>query len=100
VLGHPVVAVALGALLGVVLTLVAERAASFVTPENPSRGFAVVALATGARMIAALAALAAYFVFAPGGLAPFGLALGLSFIAGLAVEAGRASRLNTTHPSA
>jgi hypothetical protein len=71
-----------------------------VTPEDPSRGFAVVALATGARMVIALAALAAYFVFAPGGLAPFGLALGLSFIAGLAVEAGRASRLNTTHPPA
>lgn len=99
-LGHPVVAVALGVLLGVVLTLVAERAASFVTPENPSRGFAIVALATGARMVTALAALGAYFVSAPAGLPAFGFTLGVTFIAGLGLEAVRASRIGASHTSA
>jgi len=100
VLGHPLVAVALGVLLGVVLTLVAERAASFVTPENPSRGLTIVALATGVRMVMALAALGAYFVSAPSGLPVFGFTLGVTFIAGLALEAVRASRIDAPHTSA
>ena len=99
-LGHPVVAMALGALFGAALTLVSERAASFVTPQDPFRGFAIVAVMTGARLLAALIALGAYSLLAREGLAPFGFALGISFIAGLALEAVKVSRHNATHTSA
>ncbi len=98
--GHPAAAVALGALLGVVLTFASERAASFVTPQDPFRGIAIVAVMTGARLLVALLSLAAYSFFARDGLIPFGFALGVSFIAGLALEAVKATRLNTSHTSA
>ena len=98
--GHPMAAVALGALLGAALTLASERAASFVTPKDPFRGVAIVAVMTGARLLVALLALGAYSLFAPDGLAPFGFALGVSFIVGLALEAVKASRPNVSHTSA
>lgn len=98
--GHPVVAVALGALLGVVLTIVAERAASSVTPGNPFRGLAIVIVMTGVRLTGAVIALAAYSYFAPAGLVPFGFTLGVSFVAGLGIEALRISLRNATHMSA
>ena len=98
--GHPVAAAALGVLLGAVLTIASERAASFVTPEDPFRGVAIVAVMTGVRLLVALIALAAYSFFARDGLVPFGFALGISFIAGLAFEAVRASRPSVSHTSA
>jgi len=98
--GHPVAAATLGVLLGAVLTIASERAASFVIPEDPFRGVAIVAVMTGVRLLVAVLALAAYSVFARDGLAPFGLALGVSFVVGLALEAVKASRLNASHTSA
>lgn len=98
--GHPVAAVALGVLLGAVLTLASERAASFVTPQDPFRGVAIVAVMTGARLLIAVVALAAYSTFAREGLASFGFALGISFVVGLALEAVKASRLSAPHTSA
>ncbi|MBN2248668.1 MAG: hypothetical protein JW733_08205 [Coriobacteriia bacterium] len=98
--GHPMAAAALGVLLGAVLTLASERAASFVTPQDPFRGIAIVAVMTGARLVVALLALGVYSVFARDGLAPFGFALGVSFIVGLALEAVKASRLSASHTSA
>ena len=99
-LGHPLVAVTLGMALGVVLTLVSERAVAFVTPEDPMRGLAIVGVMMGLRLALALAALAAYFLFARDGLAAFGLTLGLSFVAGLAFEAVRMSHPRASGTSA
>ncbi|MBN2847837.1 MAG: hypothetical protein JXP72_05220 [Coriobacteriia bacterium] len=99
-LGHPLVAVTLGITLGVVLALVSERAVAFVTPDDPMRGLAIVGVMMGLRFTLALAALAAYFVFARDGLPAFGLALGLSFVAGLAFEAVRMSHPRASHTSA
>lgn len=99
-LGHPLVAATLGLLLGVFLTFVSHRAVSFVTPEDPMRGLAVVAGAMGARFLIALTALGAYFLFARAGLEPFGLALAFSFVAGLMFEAVRVSRSHAPHMSA
>ena len=99
-IGHPAFAVALGALLGIALTLVSERAARFVTPEDPTRGFAMVIVMMGARFFVSLALLAVYYILAPAGLAPFGMALALSFVAGLFVEAVRIIRPHVPHTSA
>jgi hypothetical protein len=74
-------------LLGVFLTLIAHRASTHVTPDDPMRGLAWVAGMMGLRFAIALVSLAVYFVFAPQGLAPFGLSLALSFVAGLLIEA-------------
>jgi len=95
-----VVAAALGALLGVALTVISHRAASRVTPADPMHGLAVVALAMGARFLIVIAALGAYLVFARDGLVVFGPALALSFVAGLAFEAVRVSNPHAPHTSA
>jgi hypothetical protein len=99
-LGHPLVAATLGIMLGVLLMFISLRASTFVTPDNPMRGFSIVIIMTGARFFLALVALAAYYIFAPDGLAPFGFALALSFVAGLGVEAVRVSSPKTSHTSA
>ena len=99
-LGHPVVAAALGARLGVLLTLVSRRASRLVTPADPMRGFAIYGAVMVGRMFAALATLGILYLVAPDGLAPFSLSLGVSFIAGLGYEAVRASRFNASHTSA
>lgn len=97
---HPALAAALGALLGAVLTLVAERAVRLVTPIEPFRGMVLVTLLMGARFSLAALALASFYLFAREGLAPFGIALGVSFIAGLTAEAVRVSRPHLSHTSA
>lgn len=93
-------AVALGALLGAALTFASERAASFVTPQDPSRGMALVAAMMGARLFAVLVALTLFSVFSPQGLVPFGFTLAISFVAGLAFEAVRVSGPHARHTSA
>ena len=93
-------AAALGVLLGAVLTLASERAASFVTPEDPLRGFAIVAAMTGARLLVVLLALAAYSILVQDGIIPLGLALGISFVLGLAIEGVKASRPDVSYTSA
>ena len=100
VFGNPIVAAALGALLGVLLTLVSRRASAVVTPDDPARGVAIYGAIMVGRLFTAVIALAVFYLAVPEGLAPFGLALGLSFIAGLGFEAVKASRLNTSHTSA
>jgi hypothetical protein len=95
-----VVAAALGALLGACLTFVSHRAVAFVTPDDPMRGLAVVAVMMGARFAIALAALAGYYFFVPGGLVAFGIVLAISFIAGLTYEAVRVSYPRASHTSA
>ena len=97
--GHPLVAATLGLMLGVLLTFVSHRAVTFVTPEDPMRGLAVVAAMMGARFLVVLLALGAYFVFARDGLSVFGLTLAFSFVAGLGFEAVRMSRPRASHAS-
>ena len=98
--GNPLVAAALGALLGAVLTFMSHRAAAFVTSEDPMRGLAIVAAMMGVRFVIAIAALGAYFLFARAGLVPFGIALSFSFVAGLAFEAVKLSDFRTFHTPA
>lgn len=99
-LGHPLVAAALGALLGVLFTLISHRASGFVTPRDPMRGMAVYGAVMLARMTLAIGSLGVLATVAPAALAPFGFALGLSFIAGLGFEALKASRIPTSHTPA
>ncbi|MBN1192340.1 MAG: hypothetical protein JXA36_01410 [Coriobacteriia bacterium] len=98
-LAHPVIAAALGALLGVFMTLISRRASHLITPADPIKGFALVAAMMGLRFFLALVALTLYFLFAPDGLPVFGFVLGTSFIAGLGYEAVRVSCVRTTHTS-
>lgn len=98
--GHPLVAAALGALLGVFLTFLSRWAVTRVTPQDPAMGMAVVALMMGARFALALAALGAYYFFAREGLVVFGVALTVSFVAGLTVEAVKASCPHASRTSA
>jgi len=95
--GHPLVAAALGALLGVLLTFVSRRSSALVTPRDPFRGMAIYGIFMLARMTFAILALALYYVAARDGLAPFGFALGISFVAGLVYEAVKASRPHAFH---
>lgn len=87
--GNPLIAAALGVLLGVSLMVVSHRAVRFVTPGDPMRGMAVVGVLMGARFMVVLAGLAVFYFSAPKGLAPFGIALVFSFVAGLFAEAFR-----------
>ncbi|MGB4594044.1 MAG: hypothetical protein WBI63_09785 [Coriobacteriia bacterium] len=97
---NPVIAVALGLCLGVVTMLVSRRASRLVTPEDPFRGFLALMLVMGGKFLVVAAALTGYFMIAPGGLAAFGIALVLAFLASLVVEALRTSRLMSSRTSA
>lgn len=94
------VAAALGALLGVLLMVVSHWAVAFVTPEDPMRGLLIVGMMMGARFALALGALAAFYFFAPRGLAPFGILLAVSFVVGLFFEAVRLSGPRATRTTA
>lgn len=85
------VAVALGALIGALLTFISYRASSMVTPEDPGRGFAIVVLLMVARLVLVIALLAGYYFLAKSGLVMFSLALILAFIASLVFEAVKTS---------
>ncbi len=98
--GHPGIAVALGALLGGLLTFVSHRASSLVTPFDPMRGMVMYGAIMLARMTVALMALGLYFLAAPAGLTAFGVALGFSFVLGLFYEAAKASGLHLSRTSA
>ncbi|MHB8761870.1 MAG: hypothetical protein ACYC6J_05715 [Coriobacteriia bacterium] len=95
----PAVAAALGALLGLLLTFISRRATAHVTPGDAERGMAIVAVMMGLRMIVVIAALAAYFFLARAGFLYFGIALIVAFMAGLAYEAVKTTRSNTTDTS-
>ena len=90
-LGNPFIAAALGAAVGVGTLLVARAASRFVTPEDPYLGFAKVALASMGRMVAIVAALAAYFFLARPGFPAFGISLLVAFMGTLGYEAFRVS---------
>jgi hypothetical protein len=90
-LAQPAIAVLLGAAFGVGSLLVSRASARLVTPDDPTLGFAKLALISTVRMLLAVAALAAYFFFARPGFMPFALTLVVSFLATLGYEAFRAS---------
>ncbi|HZL06242.1 MAG TPA: hypothetical protein VFE45_12650, partial [Coriobacteriia bacterium] len=92
----PFVAALLGLVLGVLLMLVSRRAVALVTPDDPTRGFALVALFMLGRLIIVMAALAAYFFLARAGFLVFAAVLITSFIISLALEALESSRSFTS----
>lgn len=94
------VAATLGVMLGVVLTFVSHRAVTFVTPDDPFRGVAIVGLMMGARFVLALMALAGYYFVARVGLVVFGATLVLAFLVGLVVETMKMSRTPVSRTSA
>ena len=96
---NPLIAAALGVLFGVSLMVVSHKAVRFVTPADPMTGVVMVGALMGARFMAVLAALAVLYVFARSGLAPFGIALVFSFVAGLFVEAFRLTAPHASHTS-
>lgn len=85
-LAQPAIAVLLGAALGVGSLLVSRASARLVTPEDPTLGFAKLAVVSFARLLLVIAALAAYYVWAPSGLVPFGIALIVGFFSTLTYE--------------
>jgi hypothetical protein len=90
-LTQPIVAVLLGAALGVASLLVSRASSRLVTPEDPMLGFAKLSLVSFTRMIVVLAALAAYFVLARPGFVPFAVTLVFSFLGTLGYEAWKVS---------
>lgn len=87
-------------LLGGLLTFVSRRSSELVTPYDPFRGMVKYGALMLARMSFAIVALALYFIVARDGIAPFGVALGVSFVAGLLIEAVRASCPHISRTSA
>ncbi len=87
ILAQPAIAVLLGAAFGVGSVLVSRVSARLVTPEDPMLGFAKLALVSTARMIAVIAAMAAYFFLAREGFVPFAVTLVTTFLATLGYEA-------------
>lgn len=84
-----------GLAFGVGLLLVSRLSARLVTAEDPLVGMAKSAVAMVGRMLLALLALLAYFLWARRGLAPFGVGLIVGFLVTVMVEvfgATRASR--------
>jgi hypothetical protein len=91
-MADPLVAIAFGLALGVGLVALSRAASLLVTPDDPARGFVLVALLTMVRMLLVIAALTAYFVLVRAGFLPFALALVSAFIASIGIEAVRTSR--------
>ena len=79
-LAQPFVAAVLGVALGVLMVSLTRYGVTFMKPETPELGVArAVALST-LGMFAAFAALLLYFLYARGGLVPFGLGLVAGFM--------------------
>lgn len=66
-----------------------------VTAQDPALGFAKASLVTFTCMLGALGALFAYFILGRPGFAVFGVAMVLSFIVALGIEAFRLARTVT-----
>ena len=90
-LAQPAVAVFLGAAFGVGSLLVSRASSRFVTPEDPTLGFAKLAIVSTARMLVAVCVLAAYFFFARPGFMAFAITLIVSYLVTLGYEAYMAS---------
>lgn len=99
-LANPVIAVALGLSLGVVMMLASRWASRLVTPEDPFRGFLVLMVVMGGKFLVVAAALTVYFMTAPRGFAAFGIALVVAFLVSLVVEALRTSHSMSSQTSA
>lgn len=95
-LANPFVAALCGLVLGVALMLVSRRMVAFVTPDDPTRGFAIVALFMLVRLVVVVGALAGYFFLARPGFLVFAGVLLTSFIISLALEALDSSRSLTS----
>jgi len=93
---NPFVAALCGLALGVALTLVSRRTVAFVTPDDPTRGFAIVAVFMLVRLIVVAGALAGYFFLARPAFLVFAGVLLTSFIISLALEALDSSRSLTS----
>jgi hypothetical protein len=85
-------AAVLGFALGVGMVLISRAVATLVTPEDPSLGFAKVAVSMVLRLALVIAVLFAFFAWARPGLAPFGLALVAGFFLMMTMELFGASR--------
>jgi len=90
-LTQPIVAVLLGAALGVASLLVSRASSRLVTAEDPMLGFVKLSFVSLVRMLVVLAAMAAYFILARPGFAPFAVTLVLSFLGTLGYEAVKVS---------
>jgi hypothetical protein len=94
-LADPLLAAVLGLALGVGLLFASRRASRLITPDDPAIGMAKVLVANAAVMCAALASLAAYYVFARAALSFFGIALVAGFLVSASVELFRFGGLAT-----
>jgi hypothetical protein len=91
-LGNPLFAAVLGFALGVGMVLVSRAVATLVTPDDPSLGFAKVAVSMVLRLALVIGALLAFSAWARSGLAPFGLALVAGFFMMMTMELFGVSR--------
>lgn len=81
------VALVIGASLGVCLSYSAHVGLSLVSPDDPAKSLAIVVTSTSIRFALAAAVLAAVFYVAPAALLPFsaGLLLGVLAVANVAL---------------
>jgi len=77
---QPFVAAVLGVVLGVLMISLTRYGITFMNPETPELGVARAVALSSLGMIAAFAALLAYYLFAREGLVPFGLGLVAGFM--------------------
>lgn len=96
VFANPVIAALLGLVLGILLMVVSRRTVALVTPEDPARGLALVAVFMMVRLLVVVGALAAYFFLARPGFLMFAGVLLTSFIISLGFEALDSSRRLTS----
>ena len=97
ILAQPVVAVVLGAALGLGSLVVSRISSRLVTPEDSYLGLAKLALVSTVRVLLVLAALTAYFLLARKGFVPFALGLVIAFLATLGYEVFKASSSTRRH---
>lgn len=88
---NPLVAASLGVVFGALLIVVARWASRLVKPEDPTIGFAQVAMISFGRLMFALAAMVLFYIFARKGFIAFSVSLIVTFMCALAYEAFRAS---------
>lgn len=95
---NPILAAALGLVLGVGLLVVSRASVRLMTPDDPGLGLAKVAVTMVIRMAVVVAALIAYYVWARPGLVPFGAALVAGFFVMVTVELFTLSRVSDAEP--
>ncbi len=68
------------------MLFVTKRASRLLTPESLAIGMAKILLVVGSSLVAAVVALTLLYLYARSALAPFGLALAVSFLAMVSIE--------------